>query len=123
MPRGIPLNDFQKGQIAAYRNDGYGVREIARKLLVSPNTVSNFIKHPDRNGKRKKTGSPQNVTPRDERKLARKLQKSSRSIAKARNQAGLTHVSRQTVYNYTIGSKKFVFRKRMYHPKLNTSPY
>lgn len=117
MPRGIPLNDFQKGQITAYKNDGKGVREIARKLQVSPNTVSNFIKHPDRNGKRKKTGRPKKLTTRDERKLVHELKKSSGSIAKAQNQAGLTHVSRQTVYNYVTRSKRFIFKKRKHHPK------
>ena len=44
MPREISLNDFQKGQIVADKNDGKGVREIARTLHISSNTASNFLK-------------------------------------------------------------------------------
>ena len=55
MPRGKPLSEFQKGQIVAYKNKGKGVREIARKLRISPNTVSNFIRKPERNRRNKKT--------------------------------------------------------------------
>lgn len=85
MPKGIPLSDFQMGQIVAYKNGGKSVREIARILHVSPNTVSNFIRKPDRSGKRKQTGRPKKLTPRDERKLAHELKKSSGSISKAQN--------------------------------------
>ena len=35
MPRGIPLNDFQKCQSVAYKNDGKCVREIASCYYTS----------------------------------------------------------------------------------------
>lgn len=117
MPKGIPLNDFQKGQISAYQNDGKGVRDIARLLQVSPNTVTNFIRNPYKNGKKKKTGRPKKLTPRDERKIARVLKKNKESVLKARNQAGLNHVTKQTAYNCIKRSKKFIFKKRKHHPK------
>ena len=50
-------------------------------------------------------------------KLAHKLRKSSESIAKTQNHAEITHVSRQTVYNYKTQSKKFILKKLKHHPK------
>ena len=49
-----PLNDFQKDQFIAYKNGGKGVEEITHMLLISPNPVSNFLRQPDREEKKKK---------------------------------------------------------------------
>ena len=54
MPTAILLNDFQKGKIVAYKNDGKGVREITRMLHISPNTVFNFLRQAYREEKKKK---------------------------------------------------------------------
>ena len=54
---------------------------------------------------------------RYERKLGPEVRKSSENIEKAQNQARLTHVSRQTVYNYIKISKEFILKKRKLHPK------
>ncbi len=43
MHRGIPLNNFQKGQSVAYKSDGKGVRETARILHVRTIAVSNLF--------------------------------------------------------------------------------
>ena len=57
----MPLNDFKKGQIVAYKDNGKGVREISDSLYASFNTVFNFIRKPDINGKRRKTDSSKKV--------------------------------------------------------------
>ncbi|CAL1293060.1 unnamed protein product, partial [Larinioides sclopetarius] len=73
MPRGIPLSKFQKSQIFVYKNEGKGVREIARQLRISPNIVSNFIRNSESDRRKKKTGRPKKLTQRDQRKIIREL--------------------------------------------------
>ena len=118
MPRGKPLSEFQKGRIVAYKNEGKGVREIARQLRISPNTVSNFIRKPE-SDRRKKTGGPKKLTQRDQRKIIRELKNTGGSVSKAQCQSGITHVTKRTVYSYIKRSKKFIFKKRKHHPKWN----
>ena len=89
MPRGISLNNFQKGQISAYKNVVRGVWEIANILNISPNTVFNLIKNPGKHGKKKKTGRPKKLKPRDERKLVRELKKNGEDIVNAQINSGL----------------------------------
>ena len=79
----MPVNNFQKGQIVTYKNNGKSVREVVRILHVSLNTFSNFIRKPDINGERKKTRRPKTLMHRDERKLAHELRKSNENIGKA----------------------------------------
>ena len=55
MPKGIPLKDFPKSGIDAYKNYNKCVWEVACVLYASPNTVSNFMRKQDINSKRKKT--------------------------------------------------------------------
>ena len=72
---------------------------------------------------KRKTGRLKRLTPQEERKLAHKLKKGNGGIAKAQNQAELKHVSKQTVCNYIIKSKKFIFKKPKHHPKWEKKPY
>lgn len=117
MPRGIPLSNFQKGQALAYKETGKGVREIARMLKVGRNAISSFLRNPETHGKKKKTGRPKKLSPRDQRNICRQLKKKGASISKVHRQTGLTHVCRQTIYNYVKQSKAFEFKKRKHHPK------
>ncbi|CAL1263696.1 unnamed protein product [Larinioides sclopetarius] len=59
----IPLSKFQKGQMVAYKNESKVVREIARQLRISSNTVSNFIRNPESDRRKKKTGRPKKTHP------------------------------------------------------------
>lgn len=119
IPRGKPLSEFQKGQIVAYKNEGKGVREIVRQLRIIPNTVSNFIRNPESDRRKKKTGRPKKLTQRDQLKIIRELKNTGGSVSKAQCQSGITHVTKRTVYNYIKSSKKFIFKKRKHHPKWN----
>ena len=80
---GITLKDFQKGQMVAYKNKSKSVREIACTLPARPNAISNFIRNPDISEKRRKTGRPKKLMPRDKKEFAHELGKSSRNSAKA----------------------------------------
>ena len=61
MPREKPLNEFQKGQIFAYKNEGKGVREIARQLRISPNAISKFIRNPERDRRKRRQEDQKNL--------------------------------------------------------------
>lgn len=117
MPKGIPLNNFQKGQAIAFRKQGKSIREISKLLNISKTAISNYLRNPSQHGIKKKTGRPKILTPRDERNIIRELKKKGSTISKVQMQAGLTHVSRQTVYNYIKRSQVFIYKKRQHHPK------
>ncbi|GBM46774.1 Transposable element Tc3 transposase [Araneus ventricosus] len=117
MPRGISLTEFQKDQAIAYRNDGKAIREIAGILKIGKSAIAEFLKNPDAHGKRKKTGRPRKLTPKEQRNLLRQLKKRRTSIPTAQRESGLTHITRQISFNYVQRSKQFQFKKRKHHPK------
>ena len=99
MPRGMPFNDFQKVQNIVNDCNAKFVRVITCMLQVIPNTMSNFIRNSDENGKKTKIDRRKHLTFRDEKKekLGHKLKKCNESNSKAQNEAVHTRVSRQTV--------------------------
>ena len=92
------------------------LERLLTRCMSAP-TLTNFMRKPDINGKKKKTGRSKNLMPQDERKLAHEFRKSSRSTVKTQNQVELTCVSRQTVFNCIMRRKKFIFKKWKHYPK------
>lgn len=117
MPRGIPLKEYQKGQIMAFKNQGKGIREISRILKICPSSISAFLKNPHLHGVKRKTGRPKKLSVKDQRRLFRELKKRGATIPKVRRQLELNKVTRQTIFNYVKESKQFRLRKRKHHPK------
>lgn len=52
MPRGKRLTEREIGKIEALRQEGQGIREIARKIGRTPCLVSTYLKNPDEYGKK-----------------------------------------------------------------------
>ena len=69
MRRGKFLTEFEKGQIAAFKEAGYSNREIAKKIGRSASLVDNFVEDPDRYGKNHAGGWTQKLTPRTKRQI------------------------------------------------------
>ncbi|CAL1269817.1 unnamed protein product, partial [Larinioides sclopetarius] len=86
--------------MVAYKNESKVEGEIARQLRISSNTVSNFIRNPESDRRKKKTGRPKKLTQLDQRKIIRELKKTGGSVGKAQSQSGITHVTKRTIYKY-----------------------
>ncbi|GBN97993.1 Transposable element Tc3 transposase, partial [Araneus ventricosus] len=99
------------------KNDGKTIREIAGILKIGKSAIAEFLKNPDAHGKRKKTGRPRKLMPKEQRNLLCQLKKRGASIPTAQHESGLTHITRQTAFNYVQRSKQFQFKKRKHHPK------
>ena len=56
MPKGKYLQNYEKGQIDAYYEEGKGIREIARKMKRSHNVVRNYLELKKECGTKKKGG-------------------------------------------------------------------
>ena len=69
MPWEIPLTEFQKSQAVAYRNNEKTILKIVDILKNGKSAIAEFLKNPDANRNRKKTGGLQKVTPKEHRNL------------------------------------------------------
>lgn len=58
MPRGIPLNDFQKDQALEFRNQSKSLRHIYKLLKVSKTAIYNYLRNPENHPIKKKTVRP-----------------------------------------------------------------
>jgi len=85
MPRGIKLNEEEKGQIKAYRDCGISNRQIAKKINRSLTVINNFVKLKQNYGKIKRTGPVPKITPREKRSIVTTASKKKLSASKVRD--------------------------------------
>ena len=64
-----------------------------------------------------KTGRLQKLTTKERRNLLRQLKKGEANILAAQREFGLTHITRQTAFNYVQSSKQFQIKKLKHHLK------
>lgn len=101
------LNDFEKGQILAYSEEGKSLREISRIIHRSVSVVSQYLKNPSEYGKIKSPGRPQKLTLRDKRLIIKKASNSPVSCNQLKKELSL-NVSRWTINRAISSSPKLI---------------
>ena len=81
MLHGSELNDFEKGQIFAFRNNNISHCEIANQIGRSKTVVTNFLKSPDEYGIKKRTRRLKALTEKESRLVKREANNSVTSCS------------------------------------------
>ena len=97
MPKEKYLQNYEKGQIDAYYEEGKRIREIARKMKRSHNVVRNYLEWKKEYGTKMKGGPKEKLSQRDLRKLSR-LVSNKKLSAKLIIPQMSKKVSQSTVY-------------------------
>lgn len=111
MPRGKALSEQEKGKILALQEEGYGIREIGRRMDRSHRVVQNFLKSPLEYGSRKRSGRKKQLTEREQRKILRAASNTCQSLQDLTNVVD-NKVSRTTIWR-TIKESPNIIRKKM----------
>ncbi|RWS16918.1 hypothetical protein B4U79_05623 [Dinothrombium tinctorium] len=69
MPASSHLSEREIGQIIAFREAGLSLREIRSMINRSKDAVAHVLADPDNYGKRKRSGRPPKLTPRNKRAI------------------------------------------------------
>lgn len=93
---GTNLSEYEKGQIAAFHQQGLSCRQIQQLIGRSKTVINNFLRDPANYGTRKSTGRPSKVSDRDKRQIIRKASNSVASCSNIKKDLGL-EVSSETV--------------------------
>lgn len=81
MPKGLPLSEFEKGQINTLNSMNWTMRRIAAEINRSDRVVRNYLKNPDAYGTAKSTGRPSVVSARAKRRIIKAASNSTISSA------------------------------------------
>jgi len=111
MPKGIELNDNEKGQIIAFKKTGLSNRQIARRLGRSKTVVWNFLKKGDAYGEHKRSGRPSKLNKRLKRRILNDVTNKTKGCRTVRAELA-PNVSHQTVWRAIKESPNLV-RQRM----------
>jgi transposase len=111
------LTDFERGQIAALHKAGMSHREIAAEIGRSKCAVTYYLANPEDHGKKKRPGRPQEVSPRDQRRILRCATNTGTSAAKIKSTLELPF-HRSTVKRVLNRSPNLKYTKRMGKPPL-----
>ena len=111
MAKGSRLSDMEKGRILALRQQGLGIREIAREIERSHCVVGSFLKDPRTYGTKKTGGRKKKLSPRDERRIIMKASNSLKSSTQIKTECDL-HVSQNTVLR-VLRRSKIITRQRL----------
>jgi hypothetical protein len=96
MPKSSYLTLQEMGKILAYKDEGVGQREIARRLNRSLGCIQNYLRDPENYGGNKKRGPKKKTSQRDEQRIPREASNSSLSCKKIAEAAGV-NVSPETI--------------------------
>jgi transposase len=118
MPRGVELNDVEKGQIKSYKEEGVSNREIARRLGRSDGLIRNFITKKDNYGTCKRSGRKKKLTDRTKRRILKEITNTNKGVRTLKNELA-PQVHHTTVWRAIKSSPSFVRRKLRKVPKLN----
>lgn len=108
MGRGLALNDKEKGQIMAYKEERLSNREIGRRIGRSVNIVNNFIRLKDEYGKKKAPGKAGILTPRQKRAIRAAAANSTKGSRRLQKELA-PNVSHVTVWKAL--TETFVMKK------------
>ena len=117
MPRGLKLNEREKGLIDGYKQSGKSNRAIASLLGRSPTVIGNYVRHPDTYGTAKRLGRPLQVTERVKRSIIRHLLKRKSSVRKVAASLAVP-VSIGTVHRVAKMDGRVVYKKMKRSPDL-----
>lgn len=111
MPRGLSLNEAEKGQIIVLHDSGKSLNFIAKYLRRSRELIQRFIKNPDEYGKKNRPGRPKKLSQRDVRRIINAASNSTKSCNDIRKECGL-NVSKSTILR-TVKTSKIIVRAKM----------
>ena len=97
------LSDKERGQIEAFRQANYSIREIGKELNRSKNVIWNYLKTPEEYGTKNNHGRPKKLTIRQQRLLVRKASTGKFSANQIRNELDLK-ICKNTVLSYLRSS-------------------
>lgn len=97
MPRGITLNDYERGKIQGFKESGLSNRQIAKEINRSHNVINNYLKDPSNYGLKFHSGRKQILTPRVKRQIMKDISNTSMSINKIIDNNGI-QASKSTVW-------------------------
>lgn len=120
MPRGLPLSEYEMGQIDVYRSAGDSIRVIANKINRSSNVVHNYLKLGENYGTKKSPGRPTKLTKRDRRSVLRIIKEGNSTCNEILKETGL-NVCRRTILNIVHDSGFMKFDSMDQKPRLNDS--
>jgi len=111
------LNDFEKGQITAFKDAGLSHREIASRLTRSPKVINNFIKLGINYGARKSSGRPPLLTLRDKRAVLKHVSNNCVSISEVKAKLNIP-ASKETIRRVIHQNPHIKFLKMKAKPVL-----
>lgn len=117
MPRGKTFSSEEIGKIEAYRECGWSIRAIAKKLKRSHFGVANVIKLGENYGKKIRSGRPPIITARQKREIIREASSNKLSASEIRRKLEL-NVSTRRVRQILHESDNFIWKKSKGKPAL-----
>lgn len=97
MPRGTKLTEREIGRIEAYKEEGKGLRAMARALGRSAGLIKNYLDNPEGYGKKKRKGRKRKLSKRVERQIGRAASNSTKSVNQIKSELDLD-VSKVTIW-------------------------
>jgi len=117
MSKGKRLNDFEIGQIVAYKKLNWSNRQIAKVLNRSSKVVNNYVKDPKNYGQKNPGGRPKSYTEREKRKIIRTASNAQMTARQIKAATGVTTHLR-VVQNILHDSSVLVHKKIKRKPML-----
>ena len=117
MTGGKTFSDKEMGQIQAFKQANYSIREIGKELNRSKNVVWNYLKAPEEYRTKNNHGRPKKLTIRQQRLLVRKASTGKFSANQIRNELDLK-ICKSTVLSYLRANGILLYEKRLMIPAL-----
>lgn len=117
MGRNSHLNDFEKGQIKALRDEAKSVREIAARINRSKTAVHNYLKNSKKSIRKRRKGKKKIITKSILDKIHSEIRKKPTSISQIKKDLELV-ASKTTIWRSINNISSVRFRKTMIKPVL-----
>lgn len=117
MPKGTQLTKEQEAQVAALRDAGHSIREIAEQLGKSKTCISNCINRHKNGQEIRRPGRPAVTTEQDRRRIIREVSNKAKSARRVKADLQL-NCSVATIRNVIKSSGVIVYKKKLRKPIL-----
>ena len=117
MAKGTKLFEFEKGEITALKRVRKSWRGISKASGHSKTVICNYLKSPNKYGRRKPTGRPEKLSPQFKRRIVWEVKKKTLSTLKILKSLVDAPCSIRTMRRH-LNNEKIKHKKRIYHPKL-----
>lgn len=117
MPKGTILTDEERGKIDILKEEGYSLREIARRIGRSRDAVTNYIRLGSKYATKKRPGRPSYLTDRDKRRMIHLAVNSKLSSAKIKANMNISVTSRR-IRQVLSSEENLSYRKTVPVPRL-----